>query len=369
MSAKSLILLTAGGTGGHVFPAEALAAELMNRGHRLAFVTDRRGAAYGGALGGLDTYRISGGGIAGRSLIKRVSALGSLVVGYFQARSLIHRLRPAAVIGFGGYASVPAVMAANHLGVPSAVHEQNAVLGRANRLLAGGATRIATSFHHTGRVKPQWRKKVRRTGNPVRASILPLRDQAYPSLFGHGPISLLVVGGSQGAKVFSDLVPQALIKLPHDLQRRLSVHQQCKAEDVERVGKLYHHHGIAADLRPFFDDIPARLAEAHLVIGRSGASTVAELAAAGRPAIMVPYPHAIDDHQTANAQAFAQDGAGWLTPQSTLTPDLLAKHIEDLLTHPEKLAEAARAAHAESIPDAAARLADLMADLAEGAVS
>ena len=363
---KPLILLTAGGTGGHVFPAEALATELTRRGHKLAFVTDKRGSAYGGALGGLDTYRISGSGIAGRSLVKRVAAMGALIAGYFQARSLIHRLKPAAVIGFGGYASVPAVMAASHLGVPSALHEQNAVLGRANRLLAGGVSRIATSFHHTGRVKPQWREKVRRTGNPVRAAVQGLRDQPYPSLFGHGPVTLLVVGGSQGAKVFSDLVPQALIMLPEELQRRLSVHQQCKVEDIDRVTQLYRHHRITADLRPFFEDIPARLAEAHLVIGRSGASTVAELAMAGRPAIMVPYPHAIDDHQTANAQAFAQNGAGWLMPQFTLTPDSLAKHIEDLLTHPERLAAAAKAAHAESIPDAAAKLADMMGDLAGG---
>jgi UDP-N-acetylglucosamine--N-acetylmuramyl-(pentapeptide) pyrophosphoryl-undecaprenol N-acetylglucosamine transferase len=365
MTAKPLILLTAGGTGGHVFPAEALANELSRRGHRLAFVTDRRGAAYGGSLGALDTYHISGGGIAGKSMVKRLRSMGSLVAGYFQARSLIRRLKPAAVIGFGGYASVPAVMAANHLGVPSAVHEQNAVLGRANRLLAAGASRIATSFEQTGRIKPHWRAKVRRVGNPVRGAILALRDLPYPALYGHGPISLLVVGGSQGAKAFSDLVPQALIKLPHDLQRRLSVHQQCKIEDVDRVTQLYHHHGIAADLRPFFDDVPARLAEAHLVICRSGASTVSELAAAGRPAVLIPYPHAIDDHQTANASAFARHGAGWLMPQAELTPDLLAAQLEKLLTTPETLAEAAGRAHDEGVPDAAAKLADLMNDLAE----
>ncbi|HMA49423.1 MAG TPA: undecaprenyldiphospho-muramoylpentapeptide beta-N-acetylglucosaminyltransferase [Magnetospirillaceae bacterium] len=366
---KPLILLTAGGTGGHVFPAEALATELTKRGHKLAFVTDKRGAAYGGALGGLDTYHISGGGIAGKSPFKRLHSVGSLVAGYFQARKLIRRLKPAAVIGFGGYASVPAVMAANHLGVPSAVHEQNAVLGRANRLLAGGAARIATSFERTGRVKAQWHAKLRHVGNPVRAAILALRGAPYPARFGHGPITLLVVGGSQGAKAFSELVPQALIKLPHDLQRRLSVHQQCKIEDVDRVTQLYHHHGIAADLRPFFDDIPARLAEAHLVICRSGASTVAELAAAGRPAVLIPYPHAIDDHQTANAAAFARRGAGWLMPQATLTPDSLAVQLGALLAAPGTLEEAARHAEAEGHPQAAERLADLMGELSEGALS
>ena len=276
---KPLILLAAGGTGGHVFPAEALANELTRRGHSLAFVTDRRGAAYGGSLGALETYHISGGGVAGKSVARTIKSVGSLAAGYFQARTLIRRLKPAAVIGFGGYASVPAVMAASHLGVPSAVHEQNAVLGRANRLLAGGVARIATSFDQVGRVSPRWLDKVRLVGNPVRDAVLAVRTQPYPPA--GGPLTLLVVGGSQGAKAFSDLVPQALIRLPEQLQRRLTVHQQCRAEDIDRVTQLYQDYGIAADLQPFFDDVPARLAAAHLVVCRSGASTVAELAAAG----------------------------------------------------------------------------------------
>jgi UDP-N-acetylglucosamine--N-acetylmuramyl-(pentapeptide) pyrophosphoryl-undecaprenol N-acetylglucosamine transferase len=367
MSGKSLILLTAGGTGGHVFPAEALATELTKRGHRLAFVTDRRGAAYGGALGGLDTYHISGGGIAGKSLSARLQSMGSLVAGYFQARSLIRRLKPAAVIGFGGYASVPAVMAANHLGVPSAVHEQNAVLGRANRLLAGGAARIATSFAHVGKVSSAWHNKVRRTGNPVRAAILALRAAPYPPIAER--LTLLVTGGSQGAKIFSDLVPQALIRLPASLQARLHVHQQCRAEDIDRVKELYHDHGITADLQPFFPDVPARLSAAHLVICRSGASTVSELAVAGRPAVLVPYLHAIDDHQTANARAFAHNGAGWVMGQTSLTPESLAIQLGALLGAPDALAAAAQRAHDEGQPEAAERLADLVAELAEGAVS
>jgi UDP-N-acetylglucosamine--N-acetylmuramyl-(pentapeptide) pyrophosphoryl-undecaprenol N-acetylglucosamine transferase len=364
-TSKSLILLTAGGTGGHVFPAEALADELSKRGHRLAFVTDRRGAAYGGSLGGLDTYRISGGGIAGKSITARLQSMGSLVAGYFQARSLIRRLRPAAVIGFGGYASVPAVMAANHLGVPSAVHEQNAVLGRANRLLASGASRIATSFHQVSRISAAWQSKVRRTGNPVRAAILAVRAAPYPAIGER--LTVLVTGGSQGAKIFSDLVPQALIRLPGDLQRRLHIHQQCRAEDIDRVTQLYQQHGISADLQPFFTDVPARLAASHLVICRSGASTVSELAVAGRPAILVPYLHAIDDHQTANARAFAQDGAGWVMAQTSLTPESLAIQLGALLTSADALTLAARRAFAEGQPEAAERLADLMAELAEGA--
>jgi UDP-N-acetylglucosamine--N-acetylmuramyl-(pentapeptide) pyrophosphoryl-undecaprenol N-acetylglucosamine transferase len=363
MSSKPLILLTAGGTGGHVFPAEALASELSRRGHALAFVTDRRGARYGGALGELDTYHISGGGIAGKSVANRVQSMGSLVAGYFQARNLIRRLKPAAVIGFGGYASVPAVLAASHLGVPAAVHEQNAVLGRANRLLAGGALRIATSFDEVGKVAAAWQPKIRRVGNPVRGPILAVRQQAYPPA--DGTLTILVTGGSQGAKAFSDLVPQALIRLPEALQRRITVHQQCKAEDIDRVTHLYKEHGIAADLQPFFNDVPARLAAAHLVICRSGASTVAELAVAGRPAVLVPYPHAIDDHQTANARAFARQGAGWVMPQETLTAESLTVQLGALLSSPSALADAAGKARAEGKPEAAERLADLMADLAE----
>src|SRR5579859_1010931 len=363
MSAKPLILLTAGGTGGHVFPAEALATELSRRGHALAFVTDRRGARYGGALGELDTYHISGGGIAGKSVADRVTSMGSLVAGYFQARKLIRRLKPAAVIGFGGYASVPAVLAASHLGVPAAVHEQNAVLGRANRLLAGGVARIATSFGEVGKIATAWQQKVRHVGNPVRGPILAVRKQLYP--LADGTLTLLVTGGSQGAKAFSDLVPQALIRLPEALQRRITVHQQCKAEDIERVTQLYRSHGIAADLQPFFNDVPARLAAAHLVICRSGASTMAELAVAGRPAVLVPYPYAIDDHQTANARAFARHGAGWVMPQETLTAESLAVQLGALLASPSALSEAAGHARREGVPEAAERLADLMADLAE----
>jgi UDP-N-acetylglucosamine--N-acetylmuramyl-(pentapeptide) pyrophosphoryl-undecaprenol N-acetylglucosamine transferase len=201
---------------------------------------------------------------------------------------------------------------------------------------------------------------------PVRPALLALREQPYPALFGHGPITLLVVGGSQGAKVFSDLVPAALLLLPEHLQRRLRVFQQCRGDDLERVRALYHHHHIDCELRAFFDDMPLRLAEAHLVIGRSGASTVAELEAVGRPAILVPYPHAIDDHQTANASAFAGAGGGWLMPQSTLTPDVLAQFLETILSDPDSLNRAAGMAHAAAIPDAASRLADLVVDLAEG---
>jgi UDP-N-acetylglucosamine--N-acetylmuramyl-(pentapeptide) pyrophosphoryl-undecaprenol N-acetylglucosamine transferase len=363
---SAMILLTAGGTGGHMFPAEALASELGRRGHRLALVTDRRGSAFGGALGCIERFHISGGALAGQGLTQKAVSVAHLAKGYWQAGRLIHRLRPDAVIGFGGYASVPALLAASHAHVPTALHEQNAVLGRANRLLAGSVSRIATSYDEVGRLSPRWAKKVRLTGMPVRPAILDRRQQSYPLLETDGPLSLLVVGGSQGAKIFSDLLPQALLRLPEDLRNRLTLAQQCRAEDLERVRQCYRAHGVTADLRSFFEDMPARLAAAHLVISRSGASTMAELAAIGRPAILVPYLYAIDDHQTANARAFDRQGAGWLTSQLDLTPDSLAIQLEALLRAPDSLREAAARARDCAVPDAAERLADLIVDLAEG---
>lgn len=313
---SALILLTAGGTGGHMFPAEALAGALLRRGHDVAIVTDQRGAAFDGGLSAVRRYPISGGGLAGRSTGQKISAMLALARGYWQARHLIATLKPAAVIGFGGYASVAAVLAASHAGIPTAIHEQNAVLGRANRLLAPRVSQIATSYDQVAKLAQGLKAKIRLTGMPVRPKILALRSVPYPELSAEAPISLLVVGGSQGAKIFSDLVPHALLRLPESLRARLKIAQQCRTEDLERVRQCYRTHGIHADLRDFFDDMPERLAAAHLVISRSGASTMAELAAVGRPAILVPYLYAIDDHQTANARALDRCGGGWLTAGS-----------------------------------------------------
>jgi UDP-N-acetylglucosamine--N-acetylmuramyl-(pentapeptide) pyrophosphoryl-undecaprenol N-acetylglucosamine transferase len=365
MTGAPLILLTAGGTGGHVFPAEALAAELMRRGHRLGLVTDKRGTHYSGALEAIDRYQVSGGGIAGKSLIDRLRSIFALGGGYWQARRLLRRLRPAAVVGFGGYASIPAVMAASHFGVPSAIHEQNAVLGRANRLLAPRVSKIASSYPSTERILSRWRDKVMLTGMPVRPTIEAVRAAAYPPLDTQQDFSLLILGGSQGAQIFSDLVPAAIQILPPHLRQRLHIAQQCRPEDLERVRSFYQDHGIEADLQRFFEDVPSRLKAAHLVIARSGSSTMAELAAVGRPAILVPYPHAIDDHQTANARAFADQGGGWLMPQAECTPDSLAAQLRLLMNAPEKLTRAAERAAAAGLPDAAARLADLVLGLAE----
>jgi UDP-N-acetylglucosamine--N-acetylmuramyl-(pentapeptide) pyrophosphoryl-undecaprenol N-acetylglucosamine transferase len=361
--AKPFALLAAGGTGGHVFPAEALAEALMERGWRLGLVTDRRGHAYGGTLGSIETFRIAAGGIAGRGLLSKLRGVAELALGVIQARALLKRERPDAVIGFGGYASVPTMVAASLLGIPTALHEQNAVLGRANRLLAGRVKRIATSYSQVLHVDEAWRAKIDHTGMPVRANIAAMRDAPYPPLTDDQPVRLLVMGGSQGARVLSEMVPAALARLPEALRARLEVAQQCRPEDIEQVRAAYAASGIRATLESFFADIPERLSAAHLVVTRSGASTVAELTTLGRPAILVPYPHAIDDHQTANARAVDEAGGAWLMPQHSFTPAALASRLEALFTQPGTLARAAGCARAAARPDAAARLADLVAAL------
>ena len=359
-----LIVLTAGGTGGHVFPAEALAAELLSRGYELVLITDKRGQAYGGTLGQITTHRISAGGIAGRGIGARVRSVLELGAGFLQARSILSRLKPVAVVGFGGYASVPAMLAASTLKIPSALHEQNAVLGRANRLLAAKASRVATCYGDVKNLAPALKKKVAQTGMPVRPAIVASKDAAYPEIGETGPLRLLVLGGSQGARILSEVVPAALARLPDSLRHRIEISQQCRPEDLEAVRAAYEGTGIKADLQSFFQDVPDRLAAAHLVIARSGASTVGELTVLGRPSILVPYPHAIDDHQTANAHAVDEAGGGWLIPQPAFTPDSLAARLESLFSLPGSLTRAAACAKATGVPDAAKRLADLVASLA-----
>jgi len=359
-SSSSLIALTAGGTGGHVFPAEALAGVLLERGYRLALITDRRGAAYGGTLGQLETHRIRAGGIAGRGKLAKVGAVLELGLGVMQARSLLKRIRPAAVIGFGGYASVPAMVAATLAGIPTVLHEQNAVLGRANRLLAGRVERIATSFAEVSHVAPALVPKLIHTGMPVRAAVAALHGTAYPALDETSPINLLILGGSQGARILSEVVPAALARLPERLAKRLSVAQQCRPEDLEQVRAAYAEAGIKATLDSFFADAPERMAKAHLVIGRAGASTVAELITLGRPAILVPYPFAIDDHQTANAHAVEDFGGAWLMPQQSFTAEALAARLDGLFTQPDALIRTAECAGRAGRADAAGRLADLV---------
>ena len=360
MNAGHLVLLAAGGTGGHLFPAEALAGELLGRGRRVGLVTDRRGGGFGGRLAEVAVHRISAGAMTGTGLLGRAQGALRLALGLFQARALIARLAPSAVVGFGGYPSVPTVLAAARARLPILLHEQNAVLGRANRLLARRATLIAGAF--PGLAIPGGTPLVA-TGNPVRPTIAALAGRPYRAPAPEDTLHLLVLGGSQGARVFSRIVPAAIALLPAVLRTRLVIAQQCRPEDLESVRAAYAGLGIAARLASFFDDVPALLAEAHLVIARAGASTVAELAAIGRPALLVPYPYAADDHQTANAASSAAAGAAWPLAEQTLTAESLAARLAALAEDPAALAAAAAAAAGSARLDAAERLADLVGDL------
>lgn len=351
------IVIAAGGTGGHFFPAEALAAELMARGQRVALMTDARSGGLTSAIfANTERFTIRGAGIAGRGPVRAARAAAALAAGTLQARRILAMLNATAVIGFGGYPSVAPVLATKLLRRRPAVvlHEQNSVLGRANRFLASRADLLALSFPETARVPNSVRTEI--TGLPVRPAIRALATHGYAAPT--GKISLLILGGSLGARVFSDVVPQALAGLPPMLRARLSVTQQCRAEDLERVRAAYAGNGMAADLAPFFTDIADRLAGAHLVIARAGASTVAELAVAGRPAILVPLPGAIDDHQRGNAEALARAGGGWVIAQPEFTPGALRARLQELLTDAPALTHAANAARGFARDNAAAQLAD-----------
>ncbi len=353
------IVIAAGGTGGHFFPAEALATALVGRGHRVALMTDARSGALNSAVfAGRETYTLSGAGIAGHGLVKAARAGFSLAAGVIQARAILGRIGAAAVVGFGGYPSVAPVIAARLLRRrPMLIlHEQNAVLGRANRFLAPRADLLALSFEATERVPETAATQV--TGNPVRPAIAALADRPYTPAT--GTIDLLVLGGSLGARIFSDVVPGAVSSLPEALRARLRIIQQCRAEDIERVRAAYEAAGIAAELSTFFPDVADRLAAAHLVIARAGASTVAELAVAGRPSILVPLPSAIDDHQSANARALAEAGAAWPMPQARFTPASLAETLARLFADPATLAAASAAARTQARTDAANRLAHIV---------
>ncbi len=355
------IVLAAGGTGGHVFPAEAVAEALLARGHALTLMTDKRGTAYGGTLGRIETQRILAGGIAGLGLLGRVRGMVELGLGTLQAWSRLRRMKPDAVVGFGGYASIPTMMAALRLGLPTVVHEQNAVPGRANRLLAPRVSRYCTA--QTNAVRPRGARQTH-VGMPVRPAVLALRDAPYVPAASDGPFRLLVTGGSQGARVFSTLIPEALALLPEALRKRVVLTQQARPEDLDGARDRLAALGIEATVSSFFTDLPERLRDSHLVICRSGASTVGELTMVGRPSVLVPYPFAIDDHQTANARGLNEAGAGWLMPQDHLTAESLADRLGQLITEPAVLERAARCARDIGIADAADRLAATIEEVA-----
>ena len=332
----------------------------------MALAADRRGEAFGGALGELEIHRVDAAGISGRGPVAKLGALAHLGRGYLQARRLLRRLDPPVVVGFGSYPSAPTVLAAQHQGRKTVIHEQNAVLGRANRLLARRATRIATAFRAAAGLRAVDRDRAIWTGNPVRAGIVELRNTPYRQPGPADPLHILVFGGSQGAAVFAEVVPAALAELARDLRRRVRVVQQCRADEIHAVEETYREAGIEAVVAPFLDDIPERLAEATLVICRAGASTIAELAAAGRPAIMVPFPHATDDHQTANAEGLSDAGGGWIIQQTALTAAHLTERVAALLAPGPSLATAAGCAEHLGKPEAAALLADLIVDVIDG---
>ncbi len=362
---RKLAVLAAGGTGGHLFPAKALAQALLARGWRVALITDERGGGFGPDLPQVEVYRISAGGLAGGGLMRKLRSFAKLAYGSFEAWSLLGRLKPAVAVGFGGYPSVPTILAAHRRRIPIVLHEQNQIAGRANRLLAGRARLIGVSFPQTAGLEAV-AERLRVTGNPVRGPIAAVGRKPYALPGKEDRLRLLVTGGSQGARVFNELLPKALCRLPEAVRARLLVAQQVRGDDLESVAATYRDCGIACDLRSFFDDMPERLAAAHLLVCRAGASTVTELAAAGRPAILVPYPFAADDHQTGNARAFASAGGGWVMPQHDLTPERLAERLADLLSDPGTLARASAAARGFAEPDAAERLADLVAEALDG---
>lgn len=364
MSAQPLIFLAAGGTGGHVFPAEALAQALKDKAVRLALITDRRGTGYGGTLGDLETHAVRAGGVAGRGITGRARGLVELALGTVQAFVLLRRLRPAVVVGFGGYASLPAMLAAIRLKIPTLIHEQNGVLGRANRLLAKRVRTIATSLPDVSHLPAK--AVLVRSGMPVRDAVRVLAASPYAAPRQDQTFNLLVFGGSQGARVFSTLIPDALAGLPEALRQRLRVVQQARPETLEDTKARYAALGIEVELAPFFGDMPERIRDAHLVIGRAGASTVAEITVIGRPAILIPYPHAIDDHQTANARSVDERGGAWLMTEASLTAATLTARLESLMSQPDTLAKTAAAAQRVGIPDAADKLAEAVLALVPG---
>ncbi|WP_430469488.1 undecaprenyldiphospho-muramoylpentapeptide beta-N-acetylglucosaminyltransferase [Thalassospira lucentensis] len=361
--AGQVIAVTSGGTGGHMFPAVALSKALVRRGAKVLFFTDARAARYTEGVDGVQTIILPAGGIAGKGIKGRLMGAARLGLGTLKARSMIKKAKPAAVIGFGGYASIPATMSAKWLGIPFAIHEQNAVLGRANRLVAGAAKRIATSFPTVTLIDPTDQNKVIWTGNPVRAEVAALANSTYDVPTEDGPIKLLITGGSQGARVLSEILPTALVNLPEGIRRRLVVTQQARDEDIHAVRKTYDGSGIDVTLASFIDDIPERLRDCHLVIARSGASTVAELTAAGRPGLLVPLPHAIDDHQRFNAQQVEDAGGAWLMPQDRFSSETVTDRLAKLLRNPAALTRAAKAAKTAGRANAAERLADMVLDM------
>ncbi|MHA6316759.1 undecaprenyldiphospho-muramoylpentapeptide beta-N-acetylglucosaminyltransferase [Altererythrobacter sp. CAU 1778] len=352
-------VLAAGGTGGHLIPAFALAHELERRGHHVALITDERGAKIPGKPDFLPAHILPAGRI-GKNPLRWPAGLRAIWQGRQMALRLFESFQPSAVIGFGGYPAFPALSAAQSAGIPTIVHEQNAVLGRVNRMLAKRVDAIATAYPQIDRLKAAHNAKAHLVGNPVRAELLPLRDAEFPAFTEDGLFRILITGGSQGASVLSDVVPDGLAMLPPALRSRLQVTQQCRPEDIEAVRARYASHDIPAELGTYFEDMAQRLADSHLFIGRAGASTIAELTAVGRPAILVPLPIATDDHQAANTREMVKAGGARMIRQAGFDGKTLAKQIQAMAQHPDTLGRAAHAAWNCGRPKATSDLADLV---------
>jgi UDP-N-acetylglucosamine--N-acetylmuramyl-(pentapeptide) pyrophosphoryl-undecaprenol N-acetylglucosamine transferase len=359
-AAQPLVVVAAGGTGGHLFPAEALAVALGKRGVTVDLATDERAMHYGHDFPARETHIIPSATLRTRNLALLVPASWRLVRGAFVADRLFGRLKPAAVIGFGGYPTIPPLLAAAFRRIPTVIHEQNGVMGRANKLLAPLVRAIATSLPGVLDRDPKLAAKATHTGNPVRPAVIEAAKVPYAAPGRPGPLNLLVFGGSQGARIMADIVPPAVELLPVGVRANLAVTQQARAEDAERVRATYQRLGVKAEIAPFFADLPARIAQSHLVVSRSGASTVAELAAIGRPAILVPLPHALDQDQLANARVLEQAGGAIRIDQAVFTPEKLADEIAGIAVEPERLAVMAQRARAAGALDAADRLAELV---------
>ena len=352
-------VLAAGGTGGHMVPAHALAAELAARGHGVLVITDARGAKIPGLFDKIAVHELPAGRLGGGP-ISWIKAAFAVLAGRREAIRLYRDHPPQAVVGFGGYPAFPALLAARALDIPTVLHEQNAVLGRVNRLLAGGATAIGTAYPEIERLKPGHSDRLVLVGNPVRAEIARIGEMPFPPFDEVAPLKILVTGGSQGATILGKVVPSGLGMLEPSLRRRLQVVQQCRPDDIEEIRARYAELGIPAELMTYILDMPDKLADAHLVIGRAGASTIAELTAAGRPAILIPFAAATDDHQTATAREMTKAGGARTIPQGEFTPETLARQIEAIAGDPLALSNAAARSLSVGRPHAARDLADLV---------
>ncbi|MBB3764356.1 undecaprenyldiphospho-muramoylpentapeptide beta-N-acetylglucosaminyltransferase [Sphingomicrobium lutaoense] len=357
------VILAAGGTGGHMIPAHALADELKRRGHGVMLVTDQRGAGIPAIFDDVETHVLPAGRLQGGPL-GMIRTIWNVYKGTRAASELYESYPPDVVVGFGGYPALPSLLAAQRRGIPTLLHEQNAVLGRVNRALAGKAKAVATAYRKVQRLKDQGKAVL--VGNPVRAEIQRLGEIPFPAFDESSPLHILVTGGSQGARVLGEVVPAAMGRLPEELKHRLNIVQQCRPEDIDDVRQAYVDLDIPAETMTYIEDMPGRIGDAHLVIARAGASTIAELTVAGRPAILVPLPSATDNHQTYNAMDMAEGGGARMIRQENFTAETLAAQVAEICSDPQALANAAQRSLAIGKPHAASELADLVERVAAG---